>query len=146
MPRQPTLKPIADAIRKVPPVGLPEREGQHDSDDGKRRRSVVRLIHPKAELIPVSNDAGARGISRRSGFVGTWTDRYRWPPISPPTALCHEKSDRDVAEWRPSPTVGWFAAKVVAVKQKYDLSVNPAERDALASMLASDSSRTVTCN
>ena len=58
----------------------------------------------------------------------------------------HEKSDRDAAEWRPSRNVGWFAAKVVAVKQKYDLSVNPAERDALASMLASDSSRTVTCN
>ena len=35
-------------------------------------------------------------------------------------------------------TPGWFAAQVVAVKQKYGLSVNPAERDALASMLASD--------
>ena len=66
--------------------------------------------------------------------------------IADPTVNRHEKSDRDAAEWRPSRNTGWFAAKVVAVKQKYGLSVNPAERDALSSMLASDSSRTVTCN
>ena len=66
--------------------------------------------------------------------------------IADPTVNRHEKSDRDAAEWRPSRNTGWFAAKVVGVKQKYGLSVNPAERDALASMLASDSSRTVTCN
>ena len=66
--------------------------------------------------------------------------------IADPTVNRHEKSDRDAAEWRPSRNTGWFAAKVVAVKKKYSLSVNPAERDALASMLASDSSRTVTCN
>ena len=66
--------------------------------------------------------------------------------IADPTVNRHEKSDRDAAEWRPSRNTGWFAASVVAVKQKYGLSVNPAERDALASMLASDSSRTVTCN
>ena len=66
--------------------------------------------------------------------------------IADPTVNRHEKSDRDAAEWSPSRNTGWFAAKVVAIKQKYSLSVNPAERDALASMLASDSSRTVTCN
>ncbi|MDE0357248.1 MAG: hypothetical protein OXN92_05845 [Gammaproteobacteria bacterium] len=66
--------------------------------------------------------------------------------IADPTVNRHEKSDRDAAEWRPPRNTGWFAAKVVAVKQKYALSVNPAERDALSSMLASDSSRTVTCN
>ena len=66
--------------------------------------------------------------------------------IADPTVNRHEKSDRDAAEWKPSRNTGWFAAKVLAVKQKYSLSVNPVERDALASMLASDSSRTVTCN
>lgn len=66
--------------------------------------------------------------------------------IADPAVNRNEKSDRDAGEWRPPRNTGWFAAKVVAVKQKYDLSVNPAERDALASMLASDSSRTVTCN
>ena len=66
--------------------------------------------------------------------------------IADPSVNRHQKSDRDAAEWRPARNTGWFAAKVVAVKQKYDLSVNPAERDALTLMLASDSSRTVTCN
>ena len=66
--------------------------------------------------------------------------------IADPSVNRHQKSDRDAAEWRPPQNTGWFAAKVVAVKQKYDLSVNPAERDALASMLESDSSRTVRCN
>ncbi len=86
-------------------------------------------------------DSGLRESQFRSfaGDLGNLT-------IADPTVNRHEKSDRDAAEWRPSRNTGWFAAKVVAVKQKYSLSVNPAERDALASMLASDSSRTVTCN
>ena len=66
--------------------------------------------------------------------------------IADPVVNRQQKSDRDGADWRPSRNTGWFAAQVVAVKQKYGLSVNPAERDALASMLASDSSRSVTCN
>ena len=33
----------------------------------------------------------------------------------------------------------------MAVKQEYELSVNPTERDALAGMLSSDPSREVTC-
>ena len=66
--------------------------------------------------------------------------------IADPDVNRQQKSDRDAADWRPSQNTGWFAAQVVAVKQKYGLSVNPAERDALASMLASDSSRSVTCN
>ena len=66
--------------------------------------------------------------------------------IADPAVNRHQKSDRDAAEWRPPRNTGWFAAKVVAVKQKYGLSVNLGERDALASMLAADSSRTVNCN
>ena len=66
--------------------------------------------------------------------------------IADPVVNRQQKSDSDAAGWKPSRNTGWFAAQVVDVKQKYGLSVNPAERDALASMLASDSSRTVTCN
>ena len=66
--------------------------------------------------------------------------------IADPVVNRQQKSDSDAAGWKPSRNTGWFAAQVVAVKQQYGLSVNPAERDALASMLASDSSRTVTCN
>ena len=56
-----------------------------------------------------------------------------------------QKSDRDAAEWRPEHNQGWFATRVVAVKKKYRMTVDPAERDALESMLDADPSREVTC-
>ena len=65
--------------------------------------------------------------------------------IADPTVNRSQKSDRDAAEWGPPQNSGWFAARVVAVKQKYALSVNLAEEDALQAMLNSDASRTVTC-
>ena len=65
--------------------------------------------------------------------------------IADPTVNRTQKSDRDAGEWEPPQNSGWFANRVVSVKQKYDLSVNPAERDALQAMLNSDPSRTVTC-
>ena len=66
--------------------------------------------------------------------------------IADPDVNRQQKSDRDAADWKPSRNTGWFAAQVEVVKQKYGLSVNPAERDALASMFASDSSRSVSCS
>ena len=66
--------------------------------------------------------------------------------IADPTVNRRHKSDRDAGEWEPPENRGWFAARVVAVKQKYGLSVNAAERDALQAMLSSDPSRTVTCD
>ena len=65
--------------------------------------------------------------------------------IADPTVNRHQKSDLDAGEWEPPENRGWFAARVVAVKQKYGLSVNPDERDALQAMLNSAPSRTVTC-
>ena len=65
--------------------------------------------------------------------------------IADPAVNRNQKSDRDAGEWGPPQNRGWFAARVVTVKQKYSLSVNPAERDALQAMLNSDPSRTVMC-
>ena len=65
--------------------------------------------------------------------------------IAAPSVNRNEKSDRDAGDWMPEMNQGWFASTVVAVKQKYQLSVNPAERDALVAMLGADSSRTVMC-
>lgn len=65
--------------------------------------------------------------------------------IADPTVNRDQKSDRDAGEWGPPRNRGWFAARVVAVKQKYALSLDPAERDALQTMLDSDLSRHVTC-
>ena len=65
--------------------------------------------------------------------------------IADPTVNRSQKADRDAGEWGPPRNRGWFAARVVAVKRKYGLSVNPAERHVLQAMLNSDPSRTVTC-
>ena len=65
--------------------------------------------------------------------------------IADPAVNRTQKADRDAGEWGPPQNSGWFAARVVAVKQKYSLSVNQAERDVLQAMLNSDPSRTVTC-
>ena len=55
--------------------------------------------------------------------------------IADPTVNRSEKSDRDAAEWMPDRHGAWFAARVIAVKQEYELSVDPAERDALEALL-----------
>ena len=46
------------------------------------------------------------------------------------------KSDRDFAEWQPPRNACWTAGVVVRVKAKWNLSVDEAERAALASTLA----------
>ena len=65
--------------------------------------------------------------------------------IARPDVNRNQKSDRDASERRPPRNHGWFANRVVAVKQKYTLSVASSERDALKSILASDPGRTVAC-
>ncbi len=57
--------------------------------------------------------------------------------IADPTVNRVEKSDRDAAGWMPARHGAWFAQRVIAVKLEYGLSVDPAERDALAALLAS---------
>ena len=66
--------------------------------------------------------------------------------IAVPNVNRFDKGDRDAAEWQPDRNRGWFAAAVVAVKQKYSLSVNPGERDALERMLREDPGREVDCS
>lgn len=55
------------------------------------------------------------------------------------------KGDRDAAEWRPQYNGAWMANRVVQVKQRYDLSVNPTERDWLERLLGSGPDE-ITCN
>ena len=65
--------------------------------------------------------------------------------IAAPDVNRRQKRDRNAGDWKPPEHRGWFAARVVAIKREYALSVNRAERDALADMLAGDPSRSVTC-
>ncbi len=54
------------------------------------------------------------------------------------------KSAHDAAEWRPRHNGAWMAHRVIEVKRRHDLSVDPAERDALDTLLASGPDR-ITC-
>ena len=56
--------------------------------------------------------------------------------IADPTVNRSQKSERDAAEWMPARHGAWFAARVIQVKLEYELSVDPAERDALEALLA----------
>ena len=47
------------------------------------------------------------------------------------------KGDRDAAEWRPGYNGAWMAYRIVEVKRKYNLSVDPAERYWLERLLGS---------
>ena len=46
------------------------------------------------------------------------------------------KADRDAAEWLPDYNRCWYAGAVVAVRRKYELTVDEAERDALEAVLS----------
>ena len=65
--------------------------------------------------------------------------------IAVPSGNRYDKGDRDAAEWIPEHNRGWYAARLVAVKRKYGLSVDRAERDQLAAVLAADPKRRVEC-
>ena len=56
--------------------------------------------------------------------------------IADPRVNRSQKADRDAAQWQPSRHGAWFAERVVQVKLKYTLSVDPAERNALERLLA----------
>ena len=58
--------------------------------------------------------------------------------IALPSVNRWDKSDKDAAEWLPEINRRWFAGTVIAVKQKYGLTVDEAERDALEAVLAED--------
>ena len=60
-------------------------------------------------------------------------------------ATNRSKSARDAAEWRPRHNGAWMAHRVIEVKRRYGLSVDPAERDALERLLASGPDR-ITCD
>ena len=51
------------------------------------------------------------------------------------------KSARDAAEWTPQYNGAWMAYRIIEVKRRYDLSVDPAERDVLETLLTNGPDR-----
>ncbi|MYA42153.1 MAG: HNH endonuclease [Gemmatimonadetes bacterium] len=48
----------------------------------------------------------------------------------------HEKSDKDPAEWLPANNRCWYVQTWIEVKRKYGLAMDPAEADAIRTVLA----------
>ena len=60
--------------------------------------------------------------------------------LAGPTVNRQQKSNKDAAEWLPDHNQCWYADRVVRVRQKYDLSVDRPEADALDAVLSGCSS------
>ena len=56
--------------------------------------------------------------------------------LAGPRVNRYEKVDHDAAEWLPAQNRCWFAARVIAVRQRYGLSIDQREADALDQVLA----------
>ena len=81
-----------------------------------------------------AHDSGmcARTVDERRAFARDLDNLV----LANPTLNRHEKRDKDAADWLPPMNQCWFAGQVVIVKAKYGLTVDLAERDALAAVLA----------
>ena len=56
--------------------------------------------------------------------------------LAGPRVNRYEKVDRDAAEWLPAQNHCWFAARVIAVRQRYGLTIDRREAGALDQVLA----------
>ncbi len=56
--------------------------------------------------------------------------------LASPSVNRHQKSDKDVAEWLPDLNRCWYVDRVVQVRQKYGLSIDRAEANAIDEILA----------
>ena len=81
-----------------------------------------------------AHDSGmcAESVDRRKEFARDLLNLT----LASPGVNRDQKSDKDAAEWLPDVNQCWFADRVVQVKAKYKLTVDPAERDALEQVLS----------
>ena len=56
--------------------------------------------------------------------------------LASPTVNRDSKKHYDTAEWLPPRNACWFAGRVIAVRKKYRLTIDQAERHALAAVLS----------
>ena len=81
-----------------------------------------------------AHDSGlcAADADRRRAFAGD----LRNLTLSAPEVNRHDKAANDAAAWLPPLNQCWFAARVVEVRQAYQLTIDQAEADALDRVLA----------
>ena len=81
-----------------------------------------------------AHDSGACAwdSERKSEFASD-IDNFE---LATPRMNRHQKRAKDWAEWQPPQEQCYFASKIVMLKMRYDLTVDEAERDALAETLS----------
>ena len=81
-----------------------------------------------------AHDSGlcAADAARRRAFASD----LRNLTLAAPDVNRHDKAAKDAAAWLPPLNQCWFAARVVEVRQAYQLTIDQAEADALDRMLA----------
>ena len=94
---------------------------------GRRRRPRRIASSPR--------NASACADRRRAGRRRFATDLLNLT-LAGPRVNRYEKVDRDAAEWQPAQNRCWFAARVIAVRQRYSLTIDQSEADALDQVLA----------
>ena len=93
------------------------------------RESDIEHIVPAAE----AHDSGlcAQPVATRTAFARDLDNLTLALPYMNRTV----KSDKDPGQWLPQKNLKWYARTWHSVKTKYGLTVDPAERDALAGIL-----------
>ena len=88
------------------------------------------------EHIVATSEAHDSGLCSRSRSEKT---RYAQDldnlTIASPQVNRFEKKGYDAAEWLPEINKVWYAETIIKVKSKYNLTIDPAERDALKAIL-----------
>ena len=81
-----------------------------------------------------AHDSGmcAETVERRKEFARDLLNLT----LASPGVNRDQKRDKDAAKWLPAVNQCWFADRVIQVKAKYNLTVDPAERDALEQVLS----------
>ena len=114
-------------------VAAEQRCSPYDADDYRYPQSVEDRI--VAELGGVYGPYTGRwfaDLATRRRFA---TDLLNLT-LAGPRVNRYEKVDRDAAEWLPAQNRCWFAARVIAVRQRYGLTIDRPEADVLDQVLA----------
>ena len=97
--------------------------------EDRRQTDVEHMI-----ALSEAHDSGmcGRSIAEKARFAGDPLNLT----LASPEVNRQQKRHHDAAAWLPEKNACWFAARVVEVRQKYDLTIDPAEAQALEAVLS----------
>ena len=118
----------------------PPTRGRELKLTGRQRHTdtnVVAWIRANSISAPIH----ATTLSRSKGADAATRARFASDPynltLAPPGLSRNEKRDRDAGAWIPEENCCWFAWRIVAVRQRYGLTIDRREAEALDDVLLS---------